>query len=208
MSIYTLSIGPLETNCHIIAAEGCAVAVDVGGDPTPIIELLTQNTLRLVAICITHLHFDHLYGVAELRKVTGAPVYAPDDDAHLMQSELGIGGVWGFAKVTPFEWSPLHLGEHSFGPIKCTVLHTPGHTPGSVSIYFPQEQAVCSGDALFYRSIGRTDFPGGNHNTLLKSIREKIFTLPKNTQVLPGHGLESTVEDEQRNNPFCGAFAR
>lgn len=208
MPIYTTSIGPLETNCHIIAVEGCAVAVDVGGEPTPVLELLTQNALRLVAVCITHLHFDHLYGVAALHKATGASVYAPNDDAHLMQSELGSGGVWGFARVAPFDWSPLTLGQQRFGPIQCTVLHTPGHTPGSVSLYFPQENAVCSGDALFYRSIGRTDFPGGNLDTLLKSIREQLFTLPPKTRILPGHGPETTVDAEQRHNPFCGAFAQ
>lgn len=208
MPIYTLPIGPLETNCHIITRGNEAVAVDVGGDPTPVKEVLEQYKLRLAAICITHLHFDHIYGVAELHKATRATVYAPKDDAYLLQSELGSGGVWGFAKVSPFEWTPLTLGEHTFGSIQCTVLPTPGHTPGSVSLYFPQENAVCSGDALFYRSIGRTDFPGGNLNTLLKSIREQLFTLPAGTQVLPGHGPETTVDDEQRNNSFCGAFAK
>ena len=206
MAVYSLSIGPLETNCHIIAVDGCAVAVDVGGDPTSVIEVLTEHKLRLVAICITHLHFDHLYGVAELAKVTGAPVYAPDDDAHLMQSELGVGGVWGFARVTPFDWSPLTLGEHTFGPITCTVLHTPGHTPGSVSIYFPQENAVCSGDALFYRSIGRTDFPGGDHEGLLRSVSQVLFALPEDTVVYPGHGPSTTIGDEKKSNPFCGEF--
>ena len=208
MPIHTFPLGPLDTNCHIIEKDGSAVVVDPGGDPALVLEFLKSNNLAVVAILITHMHFDHLYGVAALHDATGAPVMAPRGDAHLLQTDVGGGGVWGFPRVQEFDFSPLEPGEHTFGPFSCTVLHTPGHTPGSVSLYFPQEQAVCSGDVLFYRSVGRTDFPGGNQDTLLDSIRQKLFTLPPATAVYPGHGPASTVGDEQHNNPYCGAFAR
>lgn len=208
MPIYTFPLGPLETNCYVIAADAYALAIDPGGDPKEVLDFLKENKLSLVNICITHMHFDHLYGVAALHKATGAPVLTPPGDAQLMQNEVGAGGVWGFPRVDSFPSEPLESGEHIFGPLTCTVLNTPGHTPGSVSLYFPQEKAVFTGDLLFYRSVGRTDFPGGDQNTLLNSIRSKIFTLPDDTLVYPGHGLSTSVGDEKHNNPYCGLFAR
>ena len=101
---------------------------------------------------------------------------------------------------------PMPTGETSFGGMTCRVLQTPGHTPGGVSLYFPAENLVFTGDALFYRSMGRTDFPGGDHATLLRSIRETLFKLPPETVVYPGHGPATTIGDELKNNPFCGEF--
>ena len=208
MPVYTFPLGPLETNCYVITADGYALAVDPGGDPTEVVDFLRENRLTLVNICVTHMHFDHLYGVAPLHKATGAQVLTPPGDAFLMQGEVGGGGAWGFPRVEAFPSEPLRSGEHLFGPFACTVMDTPGHTPGSVSLYLPQEKAVFTGDALFYRSVGRTDLPGGDQDTLLASIRRKIFTLPDDTQVYPGHGPSTSVGDEKHNNPYCGAFAR
>jgi glyoxylase-like metal-dependent hydrolase (beta-lactamase superfamily II) len=154
----------------------------------------------------THLHFDHILGNAALQEATGAPIRTPAEDAWLMESELGRGGIWGFPTVPAFESVPLPEGEHSFGPFLCQVLHTPGHSPGSLCFVIPAEHAAFVGDVIFYRGVGRTDFPGGDTGTLLRSIRTRIFTLPGDMRLYPGHGPSTIVADEQRNNPFCGAF--
>jgi glyoxylase-like metal-dependent hydrolase (beta-lactamase superfamily II) len=206
MPVADFPLGPLQTNSYLIHNEVQAVAVDVGGDPAPMIAYLAGHNLRLAAICITHRHFDHIYGVAELADAAGAPVYTPSGDDCLMTSESAQGGIWGFPPVPPFKTLPMPMGKTLFGGMECEVLHTPGHTPGGVSLYFPAEKIVFTGDALFYRSIGRTDFPGGDHATLLRSIAEKLFTLPEDTVAWPGHGPSTTIGDERRHNPFCADF--
>jgi glyoxylase-like metal-dependent hydrolase (beta-lactamase superfamily II) len=206
MPIQTFSLGPLETNCYILHDSAYALAVDPGGDPAEVVRFLTARQLTLLAILNTHLHFDHILGNAALHAATGAPVRTPEDDAYLLESDLGMGGIWGFPKVPPFASTPLPEGEHSFGPFLCRVLRTPGHSPGSLCFAIPAEHAVFVGDVIFYRGIGRTDFPGGDAEALLRSIREKLFILPGDTRLYPGHGPPTTVADEQRNNPYCGAF--
>ncbi len=208
MPVKCFSIGPLETNCYIAYKDNFAVAIDPGGDPKSVVQFLANNKIKLVGICLTHLHFDHLYGVQSLHTATNAPIFSPPDDEFLLENEAGKGGMWGFPRVNEFTASPLTAGEHKLGPITFTALHTPGHTPGSMSLYFADLNAVFSGDVLFYRAIGRADLPGGNHNTLIESIREKLFTLPSETVVYPGHGPESSISDEKNNNPYCGSFVR
>lgn len=206
MPVATFPLGPLQTNSYLIHNAGQAVAVDVGGEPAPMLEYLTEHKLTLAAICLTHRHFDHLYGVAELAGVTKAVVYAPTGDDSLADTESGKGGIWGFPPVPPFDNLPMPTGPASFGGMECRVLETPGHTPGGVSLYFPAEKLVFTGDALFYRSMGRTDFPGGDQATLLRSIKDVLFTLPEDTTVYPGHGPATSIGDERKNNPFCGEF--
>ena len=206
MPIKNFSLGPLETNCYVLHDNAYALAVDPGGDPVEVIRFLKDKHLALLAILNTHLHFDHILGNAALHAATGAPIRTPADDAYLMESELGMGGMWGFPKVPAFESTPLLAGEHTFGPFLCRVLHTPGHSPGSLCFAVPAEHAVFVGDVIFYRGVGRTDFPGGDAETLLRSIRTKLFTLPGDTRLYPGHGPPTTVADEQRNNPYCGTF--
>ena len=104
--------------------------------------------------------------------------------------------------MTPFKWEDLKEGPHTFGTIKCDVLATPGHTPGSLSIHFPDQNAVMTGDLLFYHSVGRTDFPGGSAEALRKSLHKKIFILPQETEVYPGHGPNTNVGEELANNPY------
>lgn len=206
MPVATFPLGPLQTNSYLIHNAGQAVAVDVGGEPAPMLEYLTEHKLALAAICLTHRHFDHLYGVAELAGATKAVVYAPTGDDSLAETESGKGGIWGFPPVPPFDSLPMPTGSASFGGMECRVLETPGHTPGGVSLYFPAEKLVFTGDALFYRSMGRTDFPGGDQATLLRSIKDVLFTLPEDTTVYPGHGPPTSIGDERKNNPFCGEF--
>ena len=206
MPVATFPLGPLQTNSYLIHNAGQAVAVDVGGEPAPMLEYLTEHKLALAAICLTHRHFDHHYGVAELAGATKAVVYAPTGDDSLAETESGKGGIWGFPPVPPFDSLPMPTGSASFGGMECRVLETPGHTPGGVSLYFPAEKLVFTGDALFYRSMGRTDFPGGDQATLLRSIKDVLFTLPEDTTVYPGHGPATSIGDERKNNPFCGEF--
>ena len=206
MAIKDFNLGPLETNCYVLHDNSHALAVDPGGDPAEVLRFLRTKRLTLLAILNTHFHFDHILGNAPLHAATGAPIRTPEGDAYMMESELGMGGMWGFPKVPVFESTPLSEGEYSFGPFLCRVLHTPGHSPGSLCFAVPAEHAVFVGDLIFYRGVGRTDFPGGDMETLLHSIQTKIFTLPGDTRLYPGHGLPSTVADEQRNNPYCGLF--
>lgn len=147
MSYSVYPLGPLETNSYLVYKDGQAVVIDAGGDPAPILHDLRAKGLTLAAICLTHRHFDHMYGVATLVKETGAPVYSPVHDACLIGTESSDGGIWGFPPVPAFESRDLPTGPQVFGGMACTVLDTPGHTPGGVSYYFPDEKAVFTGDA-------------------------------------------------------------
>lgn len=202
MRITSYSLGPLETNCYVLDHEGRALAVDPGGDPAEVLDFLRAQKLTLEHILITHLHFDHIYGCAQLAKATGAGILAPTADGYLMETELGRGGVYGFPVVEPFESGPVPLGQTELLGLECRCLATPGHTPGSISYYFPQAGAAFVGDLIFYRSVGRTDFPGGSSAALKKSVQEHIFTLPDETVLYSGHGLETNVADERTHNPF------
>lgn len=204
MSVEIFAIGPLSTNSYLINNGASAAAIDVGGDPAPMLTWLKANNLKLEAICLTHMHFDHLYGVSDLASATGAPVYAPKGDAPLLNTESARGGMWGMPPVKPFNAEPLPLGKTVIAGMECNVLSTPGHTPGGVSLYFPDQNCVFTGDALFYRSLGRTDFPYGSHETLLASIQNQLFTLPEDVIVYPGHGPATTIGEERVHNPFCG----
>ncbi len=208
MPVKCFSIGPLETNCYVIHENGDGIVIDPGGDPKPVISYLEQNKINLVGICLTHLHFDHLYGVKDLQDATDASVYSPPDDAFLLEQETGSGGMWGFPKIKKFLANSLTAGPYNLGSLTFMALHTPGHSPGSTSLYFSQSKVVFTGDLIFYRSIGRSDLPGGEHETLIHSICHEIFALPDDTIIYPGHGPESTVGDEKNNNPYCGSFAR
>lgn len=204
MRIHTFPIGPLETNCYLLVRGDEAVAVDPGGNPASVIQYLNTHKLRLAVILNTHLHFDHVLGNADLAKATGAPIYANKLDDFLLSSELGSGGGFGLPKTPPFEHKQMEEGETKLIGLCCKVFLTPGHTPGSLSYYFPDAGAVFAGDVLFYRSVGRTDLPGGDSNMLRESIRKKLFTLPPETAVYPGHGPCTSISAEQRGNPFIG----
>lgn len=207
MKVEVFPLGPLETNCFLIHNGREAVAVDPGGSPAPVLDYLEKEGLTLTRILLTHLHFDHTYGVAELALASGATVLASGLDRYMLESELGRGGVWGLPLVEDYDFEDLKPGDITLLDSACSVLATPGHTPGGLSFYFPDIQAVFAGDALFYRSIGRSDFPGGSQQTLVASIRETLFALPDETTVYPGHGDKTRIGDERRNNPFVSDFA-
>ncbi|MDX2181088.1 MAG: MBL fold metallo-hydrolase [Bryobacteraceae bacterium] len=201
-----LAVGPLECNCSILGDETSreAFVVDPGDDLNSIEAIVNSHGLRVTKILITHAHIDHIGGAAEFKRHTGAPVYLhpkeqPLYDALDKQAEwLGVPTPERTAIDFPITGGmTLTLGDAAIH-----VLDTPGHSPASVSLYIPSEEMVIAADTLFHRSIGRTDLAGGNHAQLLKSIREKLFTLPDNTLVIPGHGRNTTIGDEKRFNPF------
>jgi hydroxyacylglutathione hydrolase len=202
ITVHTFPLGPLETNCFLLVKNGSAVAVDPGGDPAKVLRTLERETITLTHVLNTHMHCDHIYGNLELSRRTGAPILGSPKDEFLLSTEIGGGGFMGLPRVSEFAYEPLEPGESAFLGEPCMVLSTPGHTPGSLSFHFPESKIVFVGDLLFYRSIGRTDFQGGSMETLLRSVREQIFTLPGETVVYPGHGPETSVGDEKVHNPF------
>ncbi|GAB7080989.1 MBL fold metallo-hydrolase [Megalodesulfovibrio paquesii] len=210
MEVHMFPMGPLEVNCYLLLGQtenGLeAVAIDPGGNPHKALDLLDKTGAKLTHVLITHLHFDHTGGVRALAEATGATVYASSRDASLLDSELGRGGFMGLPEIELFEFMALAPGEHRFVGERCLVLATPGHSAGSLSFYFPAQHRVFVGDLLFNRSVGRTDFPGGDYNTLIRSIKEQIFTLPGDTIVHSGHGDPTTVQDERMHNPYLTEF--
>jgi glyoxylase-like metal-dependent hydrolase (beta-lactamase superfamily II) len=201
-----LPVGALECNCSIFGDELSheAIVIDPGDDVSRILEVLARHALKVKAIVITHAHIDHIGAAAELKRATQAPVYMNPHDAGLqamMKTQASWLGVPAPEKVTIDR--PLDDGDTlELGPAEFRVLHTPGHTPGSISLYIPSERKVVVGDALFAGSIGRTDLPGGDGPLLLRSIREKLLPLPDETTVVPGHGGITTIGREKRFNFF------
>jgi glyoxylase-like metal-dependent hydrolase (beta-lactamase superfamily II) len=202
--IEALLVGMIQANCYILGDEKTrkAVVIDPGGDAPVILQALQARDLTPVAILATHGHFDHVEGLAHLTQATGAPIYLHEADLPLVRGMVDQGRLFG-VRVEPAPEPTRFLeggDEVTVGELTLTVLHTPGHSPGSVS--FRIENAVFVGDLLFAGSIGRTDLQGGDYNTLIRSVRDKIFTLPEDTLVYPGHGPTTTVGTEKRMNPF------
>ena len=203
LDVHCFPLGPLQTNCFLISKANRALVVDPGGDPKVLLDHLRQQELQVEYILNTHFHFDHILGNKPLQDATDAPILASDQDDFLLQSQVGSGGgMFGFPKVEPFRYESIGPGERQFLDETCRILSTPGHTPGSLSFYFPDSGMIFSGDVLFQRSIGRTDFPMGDTKTLLTAIQEKIFTLPPETRVFSGHGPETSAGEEKKFNPF------
>ncbi len=207
-------LGPLDTNCYMIDNGAEAVVIDPGGNPGQVLRMVANENLKVTHILNTHLHFDHTYGNAVMIANTDAPVLASERDSFLLETEYGKGGAFGLPPVNDYAFSNIDEGELEVLGVKCKVLATPGHTPGSLSFYFPPEAVgyengngqglLFSGDVIFKRSAGRTDFPGGSSDTLMRSIQGKVFALPADTIIFSGHGPETTVGEELEQNPFCG----
>ena len=202
MHVAIFPLGPLETNCYLAVNGASALAIDPGGEPARVLKYLKDKGLTLTRILNTHFHFDHILGNAALCRATGAPIAASPGDTELLATELGRGGFSGFPATPDFAFEPLAAGEITLIGLTCRVLETPGHSQGSLSFYFPDGGCVFVGDLIFYRSVGRTDFPGGDMGQLKRSAREMIFSLPEATIIYPGHGPATTVGDEKLHNPF------
>ncbi|MDR2050382.1 MAG: MBL fold metallo-hydrolase [Deltaproteobacteria bacterium] len=199
MQLAEFALGPLETNSFLLHDEQRAVCIDVGGDPDEVLAYLSRNKLTLTHILITHLHFDHVLGAASLQKATQATLYCNHRDLPMLERQ-NYGGM--FPPITPFSYSDLDEGPLPLPVAECSVLATPGHSPGSLSYYFAEAGVLFDGDVLFRQSIGRTDFYEGDFRTLAESIRNKIYTLPDSTRVCPGHGPSTSVRAEKISNPF------
>jgi glyoxylase-like metal-dependent hydrolase (beta-lactamase superfamily II) len=204
-----LPVGMLQCNCSIFGDEATreAIVVDPGDNIPEIQQILARHALRVKAIVITHAHIDHIGGAAKLKQATGAPVYMNENDAAL-RDQLGVQAAW-LGMPTPERTeidTPAREGDVlELGSAEFHILETPGHTQGSISLWIPAENKLVAGDTLFQESIGRTDLPGGNSRQILQSIREKLYSLPEDATVIPGHGEETTIGHEKRFNPFVRA---
>jgi len=205
-----LAVGPLETNCWVVSARAGAptVVIDPADSANEILAAVGNATL--VAVVLTHAHFDHLGAAGEIVERTGAPLLAHGEDADRLThpGPSGTGGaIFGFTDVAPEADRVVVDGETiAAGDLALKVLHTPGHTRGGISLYVEDPEGgpphLFCGDTVFAGSVGRTDFPGGDARVLSRSIADKIAPLPPETIIHPGHGPDTTVGREARINPF------
>lgn len=204
MKLYRLPLGPLQTNCYILEDDNgkdCWI-VDPGAEGDRLVALVKEKRWALQAILLTHGHGDHIGGVQALVDEFNVPVYIHEkDDLFLKDSQVNLSANMGLNVTVKADvhhvtdGQKLQLGAHEF-----TVLYTPGHTPGGVCYY--GNGLVLAGDTLFKESVGRTDFPGGSFDELILGIEDKLFPLPAETVVYPGHGPETTIGHEKTYNPF------
>jgi hydroxyacylglutathione hydrolase len=206
-----LPVGMLQCNCSIFGDEQTreAMVVDPGDNIDRVLEIVRRHGLNVKAIVITHAHIDHIGGAQKLKQVTGAPVYMNPNDTEL-QKMLGVQAEWlGMAPVEAVEidQSARDGDRLVVGAVEFHVMHTPGHTQGSISLWIPSESKLVAGDTLFRDSIGRTDLPGGDGRQILRSIHDKLLPLPEETVVIPGHGPNTTIGREKQLNYFLQGLA-
>lgn len=208
----TFPAGPLQCNCTVLACGDTkdAVIVDPGGETTRIAEIVAQYDLTVRAIIHTHAHLDHIYCTRDVKEAHGGDICLHRGDAFLYDAFAQQAAMFGWKPRTtlPVERWIQHGDVIEMGKRPLSVIHTPGHTPGSVCFEIQDPDAgriLFSGDTLFRRSVGRTDLPGGDKTTLLKSIRERLYSLDLDTVVIPGHGPTTKLGDEAKANPFVKA---
>jgi hydroxyacylglutathione hydrolase len=206
MILESFPVGPLRCNCTILGDEVTheAMVVDPGENIPEILSRLQKHGLTLRQIVVTHAHIDHVGGAALLKKLTGAPVFLNKRDLGLlsaMEMQAGWLGVLT-PEVAPPDASADDGLAVGLTALPGEVIHTPGHTPGSICLLFPEQQLLLAGDTLFAGSIGRTDLPGGDGRQILRSLRDRLLILPDTTRVVPGHGPETTIGEERQSNPF------
>lgn len=208
MDVAMFTVGPVQENCYLLRVDAeatAAVMVDPGEEPEKLLAgLEAAGVTSLEAILLTHTHFDHVGAVAPLAKATGAPVYCPELERHVLADIMAYVPYAGFG---PYEsWEAEHVvagGEHlTLAGLEIDVLFTPGHSPGHVSYAFADHGVLASGDVLFQDSVGRTDLPGGDSSVLMASIAALLGTYGPETTVLPGHMGTTTLGRERKSNPF------
>jgi hydroxyacylglutathione hydrolase len=202
----TFPVGILQCNCTILGDETSreAIVIDPGYEIPRILTLLARHQLTVRQILVTHAHIDHIASAPALKQITGAPIMYNQADLPLvaMMDEQATWIDVAIPEVAPPDHSPADGEVLTVRGIETTVLHTPGHTEGSVSLYIPQAGLLLAGDTLFAGSVGRTDLPGGDFRKMLRSIRERLLPLPSGTVIVPGHGPDTTIEEEASSNPF------
>jgi hydroxyacylglutathione hydrolase len=201
-----IPVGLLQCNCSIIGDETTlhGIIIDPGDNIEEVLALVGKHHLTVQQIVITHAHIDHVGGAMKLRKITGAPVLLNHNDYALLRM-LDVQAAW-IGMPSPgsveIDQSLGHADKVKAGSLEANVLHTPGHTEGSICLYFAPEKKLIAGDTLFAGSIGRTDLPGGSYDKILNSLHEHLLALPDETIVVPGHGPLTTIGNEREMNPF------
>ena len=199
-------VGPLQCNCSVVGDEQSreALVIDPGDNIDHIMAIVEQHGLAVKQIVVTHAHIDHVGGAMKLKERTGAPILLNQNDDMLLKM-LEVQAAWIGMRSPGAVTIDQSIGDGDslkVGAIEATTMHTPGHTEGSVCLYFPAEQKLIAGDTLFAGSIGRTDLPGGSTEKILRSIHTKLMALPNETIVVPGHGELTTIGAERESNPF------
>ena len=199
-----IKVGCMGVNCYIVGAQDETFVIDPGDHAERICEVISKNNYHVKYIILTHCHFDHILAANKVKNLTGGKIVVGLNETENFADNM-VNLTARFTKA-PFSLTPdqfvkendvLLSGKYAF-----TVLETPGHTSGSICLYCPEENMLFSGDTLFRCSIGRCDFPTGNQKVLLNSIHKKLFALPNNTIVYPGHDADTTIEFEKNNNPY------
>ncbi len=204
MLLEQLTVGPLQVNCYIVADEKTkdAIIIDPGDDAEDILGVVKDRNLNVKYVILTHAHFDHVGANKALKDATGAAILMHQDDKRLLENAASQGSMFGMRSHAspPADKYVKHGDNITVGDLSFKVLHTPGHSQGGICLQ--GNGVVFTGDALFAGSIGRTDFPGGDFNTLIRSIKTHLLPLPDDTIVLSGHGPSSTIGAEREGNPF------
>src|SRR4051794_37276329 len=199
-------VGPLQCNCSIVGDEASreAMVIDPGDDIQHVLEIVRKQNLQVKQIVVTHAHIDHVGGAMKLKRATGAPILLNERD-HTLLKMLPVQAAW-IGVMPP---GPVRIDEPlrdadvvRAGNLSATVMHTAGHTQGSVCLFLAAEKTLIAGDTLFAGSIGRTDLPGGNFDQIISSLHDRVLALPDETIVIPGHGERTTIGEERETNPF------
>jgi len=210
MKWHRLVVGPLQENTYIIwNEEQEGLIIDPGSESRRIIDFIREKNIKPLAILLTHAHFDHIGAVDAVREAFVIPVYIHKNEEDWLEDPNKNGSAHfplGIVSAGKAEHIIENEQKLTLGKFRLQIFETPGHSPGSISFYFQEENVVFSGDALFQGSIGRTDLPFGNYQQLIQSIHEKLLVLPEETLVCPGHGPETTIQAEMNSNPFLSGF--
>lgn len=205
LKIGSIMMGVCQTNCYFVYREGTkdVIFFDPADRGEDLYRMLQEKGFQVKAILLTHGHFDHIWGVDRLRELSGAPVYACEAERRLCgDADANVSAQAGRACTIQPDYYVKDGEEIAAAGMHCRLIATPGHTVGSCCYYFEAAGFLIAGDTLFQESVGRTDFPTGSMSDLVRSVKEKLFVLPDETKVYPGHGDSTTIGYEKENNPF------
>lgn len=205
MRVKTFIVSVMETNGYIVFDEKTldGIVIDPGDSAELFIEFIEKESVKIKYIALTHSHFDHIGGVAEIKKATGAEIIMCDGEEVVSENATNnLSAVYDLPCIVKADKVVFDKDTFSFGNITAEVIKTPGHTPGGCCYYFKNEGVLFSGDTLFYGSVGRTDFPNGSLSDLIDGIKSKLMCLPEDTIVYCGHGPKTQIGFEKENNPY------